>query len=150
MVCLLSFFLAQGLVDEPVWHPRSVAAGSGAFFRSQPRRISCITRTRLDRHAVTLMIRSCGQHFSLSRMGWNRFCGTPWTRSSSQSLRCLFSTILCRRRWTQFWSSSVPWTCRLTSRLSQCPRSPLIVSRSVWWSGVSLKLWNSWWKCRPC
>ena len=26
----------------------------------------------------------CGQHFSLSRMGWNRFCGTPWTRSSSQ------------------------------------------------------------------
>ena len=58
MVCLLSFFLAQGLVDEPVWHPRSVAAGSGAFFRSQPRRISCITRTRLDRHAVTLMIRT--------------------------------------------------------------------------------------------
>ena len=58
MVCLLSFFLAQGLVDEPVWHPRSVAAGLGAFSSSQPRRISCISRTRLDRHAVTLMIRT--------------------------------------------------------------------------------------------
>ena len=39
-------------------------------------------------------------------------------------------------------------TCRLTSRSSQCPRSPLTVSRSVWWSGVSLRWWNSWWKCR--
>ena len=32
----------------------------------------------------------------------------------------------------------------------KCPRSPLTVSRSVWWSGVSLRWWNSWWKCRLC
>ena len=37
---------------------------------------------------------------------------------------------------------------QLTSTSSQCPRSPLTVSRSVWWSGVSLRWWNSWWKCR--
>ena len=43
-----------------------------------------------------------------------------------------------RKWWTQCWSSSVLLTCRLVSRSSQCPRSPLTVSRSVWWSGVSL------------
>ena len=35
MVCLLSFFFAQGLVDELARHPRSVAAGSGAFCSQQ-------------------------------------------------------------------------------------------------------------------
>ena len=35
MVCLLSYFLVQGLVDELVRHQRSVAASKGLFC-SQP------------------------------------------------------------------------------------------------------------------
>ena len=35
MVCLLSFFLVQGLVDELVRHQRSVAAGEGVFCSQQ-------------------------------------------------------------------------------------------------------------------
>ena len=58
MVCLLSFFLVQGLVDELVWYQRSVGAGSGLFC-SQPCNYSvaflirCIIRTRQDRLAVS-------------------------------------------------------------------------------------------------
>ena len=56
----------------------------------------------------------------------------------------------CRRWRAQFWISVVPWTCRLTSRLSQCPSSLLNVSRSVWWNGASLSWRNSWLKCQLC
>ena len=70
--------------------------------------------------------------------------GRPAPLSSSMTCRpCRPSMVLCRRWRAQFWISVVPWTCRLTSRLSQCPRSPLTVSHSVWWSGVSLRWWNS-------
>ena len=70
--------------------------------------------------------------------------GTSWRILRSLHRWCSSSMLLCRRWWTQCWSFSVLWTCRLTSRSSQCPGSPLTVSRSVWWSGVSLRWWNSW------
>ena len=85
------------------------------------------------------LFRGCGQHCSsrCSRRGvWS---GTSWRILRSSHRWCLFLKILCRRRWTQCWSSSVLWTCRLLSRSSRCPRSPLTVSRSVWWSGGSLR-----------
>ena len=52
-------------------------------------------------------------------------CGAPWSRSSTQSLWCLFSTILCRRWWNSFRTSCASSTsfCLFQSRLSKCPRS---------------------------
>ena len=94
--------------------------------------------------------RGCGQHSSsrCSRRGvWS---GTSWRIIRSLHRWCSSSMLLCRRWWTQCWSSSVLLTCRLASRSSQCPGSPLTVSRSVWWSGVSLRWWNSWCTCRLC
>ena len=58
MICLLSFFLAQGLVDELVRHQGSVAAGkvSDSFSLLQhfvlPLTLLHVG-TRLDRHAVS-------------------------------------------------------------------------------------------------
>ena len=62
-------------------------------------------------------------------------CGAPWSRSSTQSLWCLFSTILCRRWWnTCRTPCASPRSCSMTS-----PCAQFCVLRS---------LRNSWWKCR--
>ena len=58
---------------------------------------------------------------------------------------CRSSMLPCRRWRAQFWISVVPWTSVDEQVIT---RSPLTVSRSVWWSGVSHRWWNSWWKCR--
>ena len=78
------------------------------------------------------------------------FCGKPWSRSSSPSYPCRWSTFLCRRWWTSCRksSSSSSHCLLLPSRLSKCPRSLLRTpSRSDRRSG--LRSWrNSWLKCR--
>ena len=80
------------------------------------------------------------QHLCLRSLAGRRFwCGTLWNTWRMSAPLCRSSMLLCRRWWTQCWSSSVLWTRRLTSRSLQCPRSPLTVSRGVWWSGVSLR-----------
>ena len=79
----------------------------------------------------------------------SRICGAPWVRSSTQSLRCLFSTILCRR-----WENSCRTSCTssarsrlILSRLSKCPRSCSMLSLCALLSVI--RSWgNSWWKCR--
>ena len=76
-------------------------------------------------------------------------CGAPWYRSSTQSLWCLFSTILCRRRWNscKTCSSSSTGSRPFPSRLLKCPRSTPRTSLCARF--CVLRSWqNSWWKCR--
>ena len=52
--------------------------------------------------------------------------------------------LLCRRRWTNWWTCSSSLTTRCPSRLSTCPRSHRTPSRSV--RSSSSRSWrNSWW-----
>ena len=79
----------------------------------------------------------------------HRYSGAPCSRSSTQSLWCLFSTILCRRWWTMCCTLFVFWIVRSPSRLSKSPRSrvhrvlPVCLYLCLRWR-------NSWRKCRPC
>ena len=87
------------------------------------------------------------RHFCLRWLARRHgFCGTPWSRSSSPSFPCRWSTFLCRRWWTslRMSSSSSSHCLLLPSRLSKCPRSFLRTpSRSERRSG--LRSWrNSW------
>ena len=78
--------------------------------------------------------------------------GTSWSRSSTLHLSSRFSTLLCRRQWTQWgkcWRSSTS-RCLTSSRSSTCSRSR---GHLAGLTAVSLTLCvnrrrqSSWWKC---
>ena len=72
-------------------------------------------------------------------------CGAPWSRSSTQSLWCLFSMILCRQMVEQ-----LPDVMRFFDFLLPVPEQvsevPKILLDDVL---CAIRSWrNSWWKCR--
>ena len=77
-------------------------------------------------------------------------CAAPWSSMSTRSVPTIrFSTCLCRRWGIRWWRCCGSSTCRLSSRLSQYPRSLLTGSHSVLPFAVRRRQ-NSWWKCRRC
>ena len=77
-------------------------------------------------------------------------CGAPFSRLSTQSLWCLFSTILCRR-----WWNSCRMSCAFSTCFSACSRAgcrsaqrscvhPALLAQS----SVRRRWLTSWWKCR--
>ena len=120
------------------------AHGSGSARRRRERRLRSFLRH--ERMTVRMELAAAMHHSSFrgagpetydaprsqSRTGslpcpvrMHGYSGASWNRSSTQSLWCLFSTILCRRRWNscQTFSGSSTGLGLFPSRLSQCPRS---------------------------
>ena len=83
--------------------------------------------------------------------------GASWNRLTTQHQSSRFSTLLCRRQWTQWWESFISsssvgrwvlsrfWTVRLSGLLT-CPRSccKLLLSAAL---SLSRRWPNSWWQC---
>ena len=88
-----------------------------------------------------------GRRHCLSRGRSRGFSGTPWSTSSRSVPTFQFSTCLCRRWGIRWWRCCGGSTCRLSNRLSWCPRSLLTGSPSVL-PFVLRRRQNSWWKCR--